>query len=153
MCSLTVRLGYRLLHGLYEDMQLLFANPVLPLLAIALANDVFKDYHTFEEIEAIPPPADGSLHYLRIKKEMFDVPFLQQKSRHGFSGKIIGACPFGTRLVALGHRAGYPENIHVHDFRREVLVKADGKSFVRSPISLAKSLALMETVATRRQRG
>ena len=31
--------------------------------------------HTFEEIEAIPPPVDGSLHHLRIRKELHPVPF------------------------------------------------------------------------------
>ena len=53
---------------MYEDMEPLFANPVLPLMAIALADDAFQDYGSFEEIEAIPSPADGSLHHLRIKK-------------------------------------------------------------------------------------
>ena len=45
---------------MYKDMEPLFANPVLPLLAIALADHAFQDYGSFEEIEAIPPPADGS---------------------------------------------------------------------------------------------
>ena len=51
---------------MYEDMEPLFANPVLPILAIALADGVFKDYTTFEEVFAILPPADGALHYLEI---------------------------------------------------------------------------------------
>lgn len=41
---------------MYEDMEPLSANPVLPLMAIALADDAFQDYGSFEEIEAIPPP-------------------------------------------------------------------------------------------------
>jgi hypothetical protein len=49
---------------MYKDMEPLFANPVLPLLAIALADHAFQDYRSFEEIEAIPPPPDGSLYYL-----------------------------------------------------------------------------------------
>lgn len=40
-----------------------FISPVLPLLAIALIDGAFQDYTTFEEIGAIPPPADGFLHY------------------------------------------------------------------------------------------
>ncbi len=55
---------------MYEDMKPLFANPVLPLLAIALANHAFQDYGTFEEIVAIPSPADEFLHHLRIKNDM-----------------------------------------------------------------------------------
>ena len=45
-------------------MELLFANPVLPLLVIALADYIFQDYTTFEEIKAISPPIDKSLYYL-----------------------------------------------------------------------------------------
>lgn len=49
---------------MYEDMEPLFANPVLPLLTIALADEAFQDYATFDEIKAIPPPLDGSSHHL-----------------------------------------------------------------------------------------
>ena len=114
---------------MYEDMEPLFANPVLPLLAIALADHAFRDYQTFEDIEAIPPPADGSLHHLRIKKDLLRVPFFQIVTADGPTGKIHGAGSFSNRTVNLGHRAGYEENIGIHDIRREVLVKADGKWF------------------------
>jgi len=116
---------------MYEDMEPLFANPVLPLLAIALADHAFQDYASFEEIEAIPPPADGSLHHLRIKKDMLRVPFFQIVSADGPTGKIHGAGSFSNRTVDLGHRAGYEENIGIHDIRREALVKADSK-FLRT---------------------
>ncbi|KIW56900.1 hypothetical protein, variant [Exophiala xenobiotica] len=116
-------------HGMYEDMQPLYANPVLPLLAIALADGAFQDYLTFEEIEAILPPADGSLHHLRIRKELHRVPFFRTMSPEGPTGKIQPAVSFSSGLVGLGHRAGYEENIRVHDFRREVLVKADDNGY------------------------
>ena len=106
-------------------MQPLFANPVLPLLAIALADDAFQDYRTFEEIEAIPPPTDESLYHLRIREELYPMPFFQALSTRGPTGKIQTASSFTKSLAATGHRAGYEENIRVHDFRREVLVKAD----------------------------
>jgi hypothetical protein len=112
---------------MYEDMEPLYANPVLPLLAIALADNAFQDYQTFEDIEAIPSPADGSLHHLRIRKDLLRVPFFQIVSADGPTGKIHGAGSFSNRTVDLGHRAGYEENIGIHDIRREVLVKADGK--------------------------
>lgn len=82
---------------MYEDMEPLYANPVLPLLAIALADRVFQDYRTVEEIEAIPPPADGSLHHLRIKKEMFRVPIFQ----------IISADEPNSIFVAYSSISGY----------------------------------------------
>ena len=119
---------------MYEDMDPLFANPVLPLLAIALADRAFQDYATFEEIEAIPPPADGSLHHLRIKKDMLRVPFFRIVSADGPTGKIQGAGSFSNRTVDLGHRAGYEENIGIHDIRREALVKADGKFSRGTPL-------------------
>ena len=112
---------------MYEDMEPLFANPVLPLLAIAFADHAFQDYGSFEEIEAIPPPPDGSLHHLRIRKDMLRVPFFQIVFADGPTGKIHGASSFSNRTVDLGHRAGYEENIGIHDIRREALVKADGK--------------------------
>lgn len=116
---------------MYEDMEPLFANPVLPLLAIALADRAFQDYGTFEEIEAIPPPADESMHHLRIKKGMLRVPFFQIVSADGPTGKTHEAGSFSNRTVDLGHRAGYEENIGIHNIRREALVKADGK-FLRT---------------------
>lgn len=46
---LTVRLSLlRPKHGMYEEMEPLFANPILPLLAIALADEAFQDYSTFD---------------------------------------------------------------------------------------------------------
>lgn len=73
----------------YEDMEPLFPNSVLPLLAIALADHAFQDYQNLEEIEPIPPPADGSLHHLRIKKKhFFRVPFFQIVPANGSMGKI-----------------------------------------------------------------
>ena len=127
-CLLTSSIALRPQHGMYEDMEPLFANPILPLLAIALADDAFRDYSNFAEIEAIPPPQDGSLHHLRIKKEMLQVPFFRTISVDGPTKKILGAQSFSNRTVQLGHRAGYAENIGIHDIRAEVLVKADGKN-------------------------
>ena len=62
---------------MYEDIVPLFACAMLPALAIVLANDAFRDYRFLEEIFAIPPPIAGTVHPLRIKEEMLDVPFFQ----------------------------------------------------------------------------
>lgn len=92
---------------MYEEMEPLSANPVLPLMAIALADNAFQDYGSFEEIEAIPPPADGFLHHLRIKKDMLRVPFFQIVSADELTEKIHGASSFNNRIVDLRHRAEY----------------------------------------------
>ena len=47
---------------MYEDIVPLFACAMLPALAIALANDAFRDYRSLEEIFAIPPPIAGTVH-------------------------------------------------------------------------------------------
>jgi hypothetical protein len=111
---------------MYEDIEPLFACAMLPALAIALANDVFQDYHSLEEIFAIPPPIADTVDCLQIKEEMLDVPFFQTFDADGPTGMIEKANAFSNRMVNLGHRAGFPTNITIHCGRREVLVKADG---------------------------
>lgn len=137
---------------MYEDMKPLFANPVLPLLAIALADRAFQDYETFKEIEAIPSPADGSLHHLQIKKGMLRVPFFHIVSVDGPTGKIHGAGSFSNRTVDLGHRAGHEKNIGIHDIRREALVKADGK-FMRTKPLRWDTLTRLKIMVTRSPKG
>lgn len=90
---------------MYEDIQPLFSCAMLPALAIALAKDVFQDYHSYEEIFAIPPPIAGTVHCLRIKEEMLEVPFFQTFDANGPTGMIEKAGPFSTRTVNVGHRA------------------------------------------------
>ncbi len=112
---------------MYEGIEPLFTNLVLPLLVIALADHAFQDYGSFEEIEAILPPPDGSLHHLRIRKDMLRVPFFQIVSTDGPTRRIYKASSFSNRIVDLRHRAGYEENIRIHDIQREALIKADSK--------------------------
>ena len=45
---LTLPVGFRPQLGMYEDVELLFPNLVLPLLGIALAHNVFQIHRTFE---------------------------------------------------------------------------------------------------------
>jgi hypothetical protein len=108
-------------------MKSLFANSVLLLLTIALADNVFQDYRTFEEIEAISSSANESLYHLRIKKNMLRISFFRIVSANEPTEKIHEAVSFSSRTVDLKHRAEYEENIEIHDIRREVLVKADRK--------------------------
>ena len=75
------------------------------------------------------------------------MPFFRTMSPKGPTGKIQPAVSFSSGLVGLGHRAGYEENIRVHDFRREVLVKADGMSRCTRPLVL-KVLTLAQIMAT-----
>jgi hypothetical protein len=58
---------------MYEDMKSLFANSVLFLLAIALTDNFFQNYQTFEDIEPISSSADESLYHHEIKKDVLRV--------------------------------------------------------------------------------
>jgi hypothetical protein len=137
----------------YEDIEPLYANPVLPLLAIALADDAFVDYQTFAAVEQIPPPADGSMHLLQIKEEMLSVPFFRGSTVNGPTERICTASTFSQRTRNLGHRAGYEENITIHDIRAEGLVRADGKPpLSQTKIGRATDVYYVKTMATQPRR-
>ncbi|KIM93155.1 hypothetical protein OIDMADRAFT_61940 [Oidiodendron maius Zn] len=110
-------------HGLYEDMEPLFANPLLPFFAIAIANNAFRHYDSLESIFDIPAPRRGTVKILKFKKSFKNVPFFQRMSRDGPTGEPEKATSYHRRKVALGHRAGYIVNITTHAGRREVIVK------------------------------
>jgi hypothetical protein len=74
--------------GMYERVTPLYANQVLPFLMIALADDAFKDHHSYEDIFAIPPPEHRMPHKLEFKKEMLKVLFFQIMSPTSPTGKI-----------------------------------------------------------------
>jgi hypothetical protein len=114
-------------HGLYEDMEPLFANPLLPFLAIAIANNAFQDYNSPESIFAIPAPRQGTVTILKFKKSFLDIPF-QRMSRDGPTGEHKDAASYHRRKVELGHRAGYVVNITTQAGRRESMVKVGGRS-------------------------
>ena len=81
---------------MYEDIEPLFACAMLPALAISLANDAFQDYHSIQEIFAIPPPIASTVHQLRIKEEMLDVPFFQTFDANGPTSMIEKANTFSN---------------------------------------------------------
>jgi len=62
---------------------------------------------------------------------MLRVPFFQIVSTDRPIGKIYRAGSFSNRVVDLGYRAGYEENIRIYNIRREALIKADSK-FLRT---------------------
>jgi Protein of unknown function (DUF3435) len=114
------------MHAIYEKTDTLLVNPVLFVLAIALASNAFRDYSTLEEILAIEPPAGEDLFHVEWKDDILDVPFFQTVTSQGPTGEIQKSNSFSRQLVELGRRAGYRENITVHAARREALIQADG---------------------------
>ena len=139
-------------HGMYEDIKPLFANSVLPLMAITLVDDVFQDYRSFKEIKVISPSVDGSLRHLQIKKDMLCVPFFQIVSADESTEKIHKAGSFSNETVDLGHCTRYKENIGIYDFQREALVKANSK-FLRTKHDHWDTLTWLKIIVTQLLKG
>ncbi len=127
-CLLNALIVSRSQHEMYENMKSLFANSILSLLTIALTDDVFRDYSSFAEIEAISSSQDESLHHLKIKKVMLQMSFFRIIFVDELTKKILDAQSFSNRTVQLNHRAEYVENISIHDIRTEILVKTNDKN-------------------------
>jgi hypothetical protein len=106
---------------------MLWCSPVLYILALALADDAFKEYSTLEEILELEPPLDQNIWHLEWKDGVLDLPVFRKMSLHGPTNTIQSSSSYDRQLSDLGHRAGFEVNISVHDARREALVKADGK--------------------------
>jgi len=66
----------------------LLFNPILFILAIALASGAFKHYHTAEEVFAIEPPTYDDHWILEWADNMQDVPVFQAMSGGGPTGQI-----------------------------------------------------------------
>lgn len=95
--------GSRSQHDMYENIKSLFANSVLSLLTIALTNQVFQNYESFEEIETISSSANEFLHHLRIKKNLLRVSFFQIISANELTEKIHEASSFSRSILQLVH--------------------------------------------------
>ncbi len=105
---------------MYEDAPILAFNAVAFILAIALANNAFRDHSTLEEILAIRPPVGEATVAIDWSWEKRNEPVFKDGD-----GKIEKSSAFGHNLAEVGHRAGYEQNITVRDARREVLTLVD----------------------------
>ena len=112
---------------MYENIQLLFANPILSLLTIVLTNQIFQNYVIFEEIEVIFLFTNGFLHYFQIKKHMLCVFFFQKMFVNESIKKIQKVCFFNNHIVNLSHQINYKKNIEIHDIQKKTFVKINDK--------------------------
>jgi len=105
-------------HSVHEGLEPrpLFCNPVLTMLARAIADHAFRDYSTMEELLAIEPP-ENEMYHLRQHESVLDRPFFPVIS----TGEMEKADTFSRRLRELGIRAGYLRCPTIHDFRAEGL--------------------------------
>lgn len=86
------------------------------MLARAIADNIFRDYSTIEELLDIEPPED-EIYYLRQSDGVLDKLFFYIIS----IGDIEKADIFSRRLRELGVRAGYLRPPTIYDFRAEGL--------------------------------
>ncbi|KAK3169331.1 hypothetical protein OEA41_008714 [Lepraria neglecta] len=109
-------------HSVHEGLEPrpLFCNPVLTMLARAIADHAFRDYSTMEELLEIEPPED-EMYHLRQNESVLSKPFFQVIS----NGEMEKADTFSRRLRELGVRAGYLRPPTIHDFRAEGLYLID----------------------------
>src|SRR5947209_1475843 len=103
-------------HTVYEGLEPrpFLESPMLPMLAILLASNAFRDYKTVDAVFSIPAPPEGEVHALKWSDP--DIPFFADGD-----GRIQKASSYSGDLRVLGHRAGYPDPPTVHDFRAESL--------------------------------
>ncbi len=105
-------------HSVHEGLEPrpLFCNPVLTMLARAIADNAFRDYSNMEELLEIEPPED-EMYHLRQNESVLGKPFFHVIS----NGEMEKADTFSRRLRELGVRAGYLRPPTIHDFRAEGL--------------------------------
>ncbi|OCK73076.1 hypothetical protein K432DRAFT_365291 [Lepidopterella palustris CBS 459.81] len=116
-------------HPIYEGRTIPLVDPIIFLLAIALATEAFRDYSTLEEILAVRPAPDMEYAILEWKQDMLDRPFFQTMNSTGPTGKIVSATSFNSTLDGWSIRAGFERGIKIHDVRREALIKADDNNY------------------------
>ncbi|KAK5069090.1 hypothetical protein LTR51_008834 [Lithohypha guttulata] len=118
-------------HMLYELVGLPFyCNSVAFFMAAALADDVLRDYHSWEEICAISKPLHQKhviIEYAHDKCRwpLFPRSFRDKHLDHSRSSASLTS----EALLNLGFRAGFRDNLTLHAARREVLLQVDNYGY------------------------
>lgn len=105
-------------HEIYEGLssrpQFLLLNPMLPIVALLLASNRFRDYATVDAVLAIPAPPPDEVYVLEWTDP--ESPLFE-----GLDGLIQKAAVLAKMLRECAIRAGYSTNPTIHDFRAEGL--------------------------------
>ena len=96
-------------------------------MALALADNVFVKYDSWDQIIAIEKPTCSQHVRLGYKKSSLSLPIFRVCDKEGPTDKLQKSTTFARQLAELGHRTGLTENITIHCMRREILLKVDGK--------------------------
>jgi hypothetical protein len=99
------------------------------MLALFLADDAFKDYHSQEELfELELKDPDQPIWELQWDERVRNLPVFPQVRCDGPSDKTLSTNAFTRQLQDLGRRAGYKLPLKPHQIRAEALIKVDGKT-------------------------
>ncbi|KAF1360100.1 hypothetical protein EJ07DRAFT_118025 [Lizonia empirigonia] len=105
---------------LYEEATMRSMCPVTHFMALALADEVFEDCKSFQDIEAKELPPGSSLYKYRYKPEAKSKPILRSIRNNGSVSEndILTYNCFNNMLKGLGQRAGYEDRLSAYCFRR-----------------------------------
>jgi hypothetical protein len=94
--------------------------PVSLFLSIALADGVFSDAGTFEDIKAHEKSPGTIFHTSKFKSGMRSKPAMRSTCPDGaiYENGILSYDAFNNALKGLSQRAGYEENVSAYCFRR-----------------------------------
>ncbi|KAL4925801.1 uncharacterized protein BDV17DRAFT_283674 [Aspergillus undulatus] len=128
------------IHGFYEKFAKevpLFLNLLTFFLPLASADQAFRDYRTvgeiLDDVDIASLSVQGDDKVITIiewKPEIKEVPIFRPYNEQDIEPSLHrarGADAFGKQFAALGHRAGYPDNINVRACRRWALMESDSK--------------------------
>ncbi|OJJ66328.1 hypothetical protein ASPBRDRAFT_137940 [Aspergillus brasiliensis CBS 101740] len=128
-------------HGFYEkytEKTPLFLNLLTFFLPLASADQAFRDYESvdeiFDEVDLLSSTLQEGEHKtigtIYFRPDVLDKPLFRPRDEQAINtstGRARGADAFGKMFAALGHQAGYPDNITVRACRRAALMETDKK--------------------------
>ncbi|KAF5860326.1 hypothetical protein ETB97_001746, partial [Aspergillus alliaceus] len=114
----------------------LLLNLLIFFLPLASADRAFRDYKSADDVldrvdllsTSLKKSDHKSIDIVHFKPEILNMPVFRPRDEQNIAtatGRSRGADAFGKMFTALGHRAGYPDNITVRACRRSALMETD----------------------------
>ena len=114
---------------LYEETAMRSMCPVTHFIALALADGVFEDCNTFQDIENMKLQPGSSFCKYRYKSDAKERPILRSISNTGLVSEtdILSYNCFNNMLKGIGQRAGYEDRLSAYCFRRAYAKAVESK--------------------------
>ncbi|KAF2849805.1 hypothetical protein T440DRAFT_490368 [Plenodomus tracheiphilus IPT5] len=103
-----------------EEPTIRSACPVTYFIAMALADGVFCEGNTFNDLAAQRVPAGALTYRFKYRPEALERPIMRSTNPDGSlsESRVLTYDTFNCALKGLGQRAGYKENLSAYCFRR-----------------------------------